>query len=110
MMIKIDLEKAYDRLRWEFVHDTLPYANVLEQIIGLIVVVRGAVVRRYCGMVFFENFFPSRGVRQGDPLSLYIFIIFISNSIHFYSQEKKINSFFMGYFNANRQSGVSPVD
>lgn len=23
MAIKVDLEKAYDRVRWEFIHDTL---------------------------------------------------------------------------------------
>lgn len=34
--LKIDMEKAYDRLKWEFVHDTLKDAKLLAKIIRVI--------------------------------------------------------------------------
>lgn len=36
MAIKIDMEKAYDRLRWDFIQDTLEVANFLHRLVRLI--------------------------------------------------------------------------
>lgn len=36
MAIKVDLEKAFDRLRWDFIHDTLIDAGLPNQLISLI--------------------------------------------------------------------------
>ena len=76
MAMKLDLEKAYDRLEWSFIHRVLQafyFPPKISRIImscvtsssTFILVNRGALKR----------FEPSRGIRQGEPLSLYLFIL-----------------------------------
>ena len=36
MVIKLDLEKAYDRMRWEFIQDTLLQMRLPSQLIAMI--------------------------------------------------------------------------
>ena len=69
MAIKLDLEKVYDRLKWPFIQETLEEAKIPPQIIAMI-------MKCICNTKFnilwhrekTDDFLPSRGVRQGDPL------------------------------------------
>lgn len=76
MAIKIDLEKAYDRLKWSFIRDTLLQNGIP---LNMIEVIMNCITS--CNMNFLWNgslmdtFQPSRGVRQGDLLSPYIFVM-----------------------------------
>ena len=71
MTLKIDLEKAYDKLEWSFIRDILFRANFLADLIDIIMSCVSMVSTSisFNGEVL-DLIFSSRGIRQGDPLSL----------------------------------------
>lgn len=76
MAIKIDLEKAYDRLSWAFIKETLEDiglpSNFIELVWHCISTVRMRMMWKGEAL---EEFTPSRGVRQGDLISPYLFVL-----------------------------------
>ncbi|XP_072061976.1 uncharacterized protein [Arachis hypogaea] len=76
MAFKIDLEKAYDRVDWRFLEATLVRFGFPKATINLILncVTSSSLAVLWNGNRL-QNFNPKRGLRQGDPMSPYLFVL-----------------------------------
>lgn len=76
MIIKLDLEKAFDRLKWDFIRKVLTFFNFPPLWIGIIMsIVSTSSLSILLNGNVTDTFHPTRGIRQGDSLSPYIFIL-----------------------------------
>jgi len=92
MSIKIDLEKAYDRLNWNFVENCLVECKFPPNIINIIhhCITSPSFKILWNGNKT-EEFSPSRGIRQGDPLSPYLFVICMERLSHIIANQVEAN-------------------
>lgn len=82
MAIKVDLEKAYNRIRQEFIQETLIMAGLPKLLIGLIMHVTTTSMQVLWNGEASNALQSSRGIFQGDPLSLYLFVLCMERLAH----------------------------
>lgn len=75
MEAKLDMSKAYDRVEWNFVKDIMKKLGFDSNWVALLIkcvttVSYSVVLNGNKG----DTFFPSKGLRQGDPLSSFLFL------------------------------------
>jgi len=92
LCLKVDFEKAYDSVRWEYMYDMLDrmgfhntwikWTRGCMELATVSVPVNGSPT---------EEFIPTRGLRQGDPLAPFLFTVVAEGLARLVRQAIKIN-------------------
>ena len=97
LLLFIDFEKAFDSLEWPFIFDTLRFFGFGSSIINWVKTFysrnESCILNNGWSSSFFQ---PQRGVRQGCPLSPYLFILAAEVLAKTIRSNKNIKGFFLG--------------
>eukprot|EP00253_Pinus_taeda_P018479 PITA_18479 len=92
MMIKLDLSKAYDRLSWNYLEKVLESFGFCRRWIDWIhSLISSPSFSILVNGIPSKTFSASRGLRQGDPLSPFLFILAAEGLGRFIKKEREAN-------------------
>jgi len=104
--IKVDLAKVYDTCSWEALEGTLEDFGFSEGVIRMIMMcVTSTSLSFLIDRAPTPQIWPGRGLRQGDPLSPYLFTLLMQNFSHI--MKTKVKNGEISVFKKHGTKGVS---
>jgi hypothetical protein len=84
MLLKLDLSKDFDKLSWQYMKSLLTAFGFSKDWISWIMnLISSSFFSILVNGVPSQPFSPSRGIRQGDPLSPFLFLIMVEGLGHY---------------------------
>lgn len=84
-VIKIDLTKIYDMLKWSFIKNILKDMEFTLELITIIMTYTTLTINVKWNITRSTFFKPQRGIRQGEPIYLYLFVVCMDKLSHLIS-------------------------
>lgn len=89
-ILKVDLEKVYDRIEWSFLEKVLQVTGFKKELVELMIDCFSSAKLVICwNGELLEAFRPSRGLRQGDPYLFVLCMEVLSQNIQRAMEDKK---------------------